>query len=228
MAGSVVVRLLGSDPATLFLGGRLDQPLGYINGLAAFFVLVFWLAAPLAEHRRALPAAVGAAAMTLLAGLVVLAQSRGAGLALLLSAALVLAVVPGRRRRAGVLLIVGACVAGAAPRLLDVYDAARPTVPAGVARHCDHPAASDGAPRRGGDRGAEAGRSRHWMRAGRRPDLACERRAASRSAPSRSSGCARPSPRVGGSPTRRGPNGMRSCTSRRAAMPPAPTPAARA
>ena len=73
------------DDETLFLGGRLHEPLGYINGQASFFVLAFWPCLALAERRggRFAPAlaGLGLAGATLFAGLAVLGQSRGAILA---------------------------------------------------------------------------------------------------------------------------------------------------
>ena len=60
MALSVLVRLLGGDPAALFLGGRLNSPLGYINGEGCLFVMGLWLCMAAAESRRAAVAGAGA------------------------------------------------------------------------------------------------------------------------------------------------------------------------
>ena len=56
VAISVLARLLGSNPGALFLGGRLNSPLGYINGEGCLFVMGFWLCFAAAESRRALVA----------------------------------------------------------------------------------------------------------------------------------------------------------------------------
>lgn len=124
VALTVLVRMLGSDPADLFLGGRLNAPLGYINGLASFFLLGLWLCVGAAERRQPVVAAAGAAGATLLAGMLLLSQSRGVALASALSVLVVLAFVPGRIRRAWALAIVAGATAIAAPALLDVYSAA--------------------------------------------------------------------------------------------------------
>jgi UDP-GlcNAc:undecaprenyl-phosphate GlcNAc-1-phosphate transferase len=130
VAGWVLAGLLRGDE-TLFLGGRLNEPLGYVNGQASFFVLAFWPCLALAERRRAAHAAplagLGLAGATLFAGLAVLGQSRGAVLAAGLSLLLVLALLPGRLRRIVALLVSGVCLAPALPALLDVYrDGASP------------------------------------------------------------------------------------------------------
>jgi len=120
---TVLVRMLGSDPGDLFLGGRLNAPLGYINGIGGFFLLGLWLCLAAAERREAAVAAVGAAGATLLGGLLLLTQSRGIALAAALSTLVVLALVPGRVRRAWALVVVFGAVALASPALLDVYSA---------------------------------------------------------------------------------------------------------
>jgi len=124
VAGSVLAGMLGDD-ATLFLSGRLHEPLGYINGQASFFVLAFWPCVALAERRRgrarAPLAGLGLAGATLFAGLAVLGQSRGAVLAAALSLAIVFALLPGRLRRVVALLVSAGCLAPAMPALLDVY-----------------------------------------------------------------------------------------------------------
>jgi len=125
VAGWVLAGMLDGD-VSLFLGGRLHEPLGYINGQASFFVLAFWPCLALAERRRGAPgatplAALGLAGATLFAGLAVLGQSRGAVLAAAISLLVVLALLPGRLRRIVALLVSAACLAPAMPALLDVY-----------------------------------------------------------------------------------------------------------
>jgi UDP-N-acetylmuramyl pentapeptide phosphotransferase/UDP-N-acetylglucosamine-1-phosphate transferase/O-antigen ligase len=125
VAGWVLAGLLRGDEA-MFLGGRLNEPLGYVNGQASFFVLAFWPLLALAERRRGprgatLLAGLGLAGATLLAGLAVLGQSRGAVLAAALSLVLVVVLLPGRLRRVVALLVGMVCLAPALPVLLDVY-----------------------------------------------------------------------------------------------------------
>ncbi|MFP5362080.1 MAG: O-antigen ligase family protein [Thermoleophilia bacterium] len=124
VAGWVLAGMLRGDES-LFLVGRLNEPLGYINAQASFFVLAFWPCIALAERRRAALAAplagLGLAAATLFAGMAVLGQSRGAVLAAALSLLLVLVLLPGRLRRIVALLVSAACLAPAMPAVLDVY-----------------------------------------------------------------------------------------------------------
>jgi len=119
---SVLARLLGSDPGTLFLGGRLNSPLGYINGEGCLFVIGFWLCFAAAEAKRAPVAALAAGMATLMACLAILSQSRGTALAMLVALVAVVALVPGRTRRLYGLLVVAGAVALAAPDLLSVYE----------------------------------------------------------------------------------------------------------
>ena len=122
VAVTVLARLLGANPGALFLGGRLNSPLGYINGEGCLFVMGFWLSFAVAEARRALVAGPAAGMATLMACLALLSQSRGTALAMLGSLILVVALVPGRTRRIYGLLVVAAGVTSAAPDLLRVYD----------------------------------------------------------------------------------------------------------
>ena len=122
VALSVLARLLGSDPGALFLGGRLNSPLGYINGEGCLFVIGFWLCFAAAEARRALVAGAAGGMATLMACLAILSQSRGTALAMLVALVAVVAVVPGRSRRVYGLLVVAGAVALGAPDLLRVYE----------------------------------------------------------------------------------------------------------
>jgi UDP-GlcNAc:undecaprenyl-phosphate GlcNAc-1-phosphate transferase len=122
VAISVLARLLGGNPGTLFLGGRLNSPLGYINGEGCLFVIGFWLCFAAAEARRALVAGPAAGMATLMACLAILSQSRGTALAMLVPLVAVVAFVPGRTRRVYGLLVVAGGVALAAPDLLLVYE----------------------------------------------------------------------------------------------------------
>jgi UDP-N-acetylmuramyl pentapeptide phosphotransferase/UDP-N-acetylglucosamine-1-phosphate transferase/tetratricopeptide (TPR) repeat protein len=124
VAVSVLGRLLGHDPGALFLGGRLNEPLGYINGEGCLFAMGFWLCTALVESRRALLAGPAMALATLMASLALLSQSRGTALAMLIALACVLALLPGRVRRAYALALVATCTALAGPALLHVYRSA--------------------------------------------------------------------------------------------------------
>ncbi len=113
---------LFGDGASLFLGARLNDPLGYINGQAGFLMLGCWPLVATAEAARSRllgGAAVGAAVV--LVALAVLTETRAVPLALTLSSLAVVAVVPGRRRRLWVLVFIAAGFALVAGPLLDVY-----------------------------------------------------------------------------------------------------------
>lgn len=126
-AAYLCVRLALPGSGDLFLGGRLDDPLGYVNGQAGHLLLALWPALAVAEvARRPRVAGAALALAVILAGLILLSQSRAVALAALLSVALLLAVVPGRRRRAWCLLTLALGVALAAGPLLDVYGATSP------------------------------------------------------------------------------------------------------
>ncbi len=141
VAGWILGGMLAGDE-TLFLSGRLHEPLGYINGQSNFFLLAFWPCLALAEcrpgtsetepadARASALAGLGQTGATLFAGLAVLGQSRGAVIAAALSLVMVLALLPGRLRRMVALLVSTACLAPAMPKLLDVYsqNATEPTM----------------------------------------------------------------------------------------------------
>jgi hypothetical protein len=119
-----LVKMLGDDGPSLFEGSRLLEPLGYVNGLGGFFLLGFWPLAALAERARAHALAGAAAAgASLLASLVLLTDSRGTVFAFAASAFLLLLLVPGRNRRAWIVLAVLAGLAAAWGPLTDVTQA---------------------------------------------------------------------------------------------------------
>ena len=122
VAAYLVARMLFGDGPSLFFAGRLSEPLGYVNGQAGFLLLGFWPLVAVAEAalNRWLAGAAAGLALVLVA-LAVLCQTRAAPFALAISAVLVLAAVPGRRRRLWVLVVIGAGFAVAAGPLLDVY-----------------------------------------------------------------------------------------------------------
>jgi UDP-GlcNAc:undecaprenyl-phosphate/decaprenyl-phosphate GlcNAc-1-phosphate transferase len=121
VAASVLVRMLGSDPVGLFIAGRLNSPLGYVNGEGCVFAMGCWLSLAVAERREAPLAGLGAAGTVAMAGLALLSQSRGAAIATLVAVAVVLAAVPGLRRRVFALAFVAAGVGAASRSLLRVY-----------------------------------------------------------------------------------------------------------
>jgi O-Antigen ligase len=111
-----------------FLQGRLDTPMGYINGTAGLFVMGIWPWLGLAEtlaSRWLRAAAISAAA--LIAGAAVLTQSRAIVLATAATIALVLIAAPGRTRRGVNLLIVFAAVVASAHWTLRVYSSTGPS-----------------------------------------------------------------------------------------------------
>ena len=117
----------GCSPGTgdeLFLGGRLNEPLGYVNGQSGYLLLGS-LAPDRARGARAkqpLVAGAGLAGATFLGGLVLLGQTRAVVPAVVVSALLLLVAVPGRTRRAWALAVAGAGIAACIGPVLDVYD----------------------------------------------------------------------------------------------------------
>jgi hypothetical protein len=131
VGGWLLAAMALGDGGELFLGGRLEGLLGYVNGQAAYLLLGFWPLVALAEHARRSPVrGLGAAGATLLAALVVLSQSRAVVPALLVSTVVLLVAIPGRQRRAWALLVIAAGVVVLARPLLAVFaseDAGTPT-----------------------------------------------------------------------------------------------------
>jgi O-antigen ligase len=121
VALSVLVRLLGDDPGSLFLNGRLNAPLGYINGEGCLFAMGIWPWLAVAETRRGAQAGAALAFATLMACLALLSQSRGTALALALALLVGFALVPLRARRGYAVIALAAGVALAAAPLLHVY-----------------------------------------------------------------------------------------------------------
>jgi UDP-GlcNAc:undecaprenyl-phosphate GlcNAc-1-phosphate transferase len=114
--------MASGDGPSLFLGPRLNGPLGYINGQAAYLVLGFWPLVALAERERSsLLSGAAVAGAVVLAVLIVLCQSRAVVPALVASALVLLLLVRGRGRRAWVLVAVAGGVALLGRDLLGVY-----------------------------------------------------------------------------------------------------------
>ncbi|HEX3801747.1 MAG TPA: O-antigen ligase family protein [Solirubrobacteraceae bacterium] len=111
-----------------FLQGRLDSPMGYINGTAGLLVMGIWpwlAMAETAKTRELRAAAISAAA--LIASMAVLTQSRAIVLATVATIVLVLIAAPGRTRRGVNLLIVLAAVAATVHWTLRVYSSTGPS-----------------------------------------------------------------------------------------------------
>jgi UDP-GlcNAc:undecaprenyl-phosphate GlcNAc-1-phosphate transferase len=122
VALTVVGAMLVGDGPDLFLAGRLHEPLGFINGQAAVFLLAIWPLVAVAEsQRRHLISGLALAGAALLAALLVLSQTRSVAPALALSALVLLAVIPGRLPRALALAVLVGSVAAVSGPLLDVY-----------------------------------------------------------------------------------------------------------
>ena len=120
--GTLVRAASADDASAYFIGARLVEPLGYVNGTAALAVLAFWPAFLLAS-RRELPILLRAlflATAGVLLELALLPQSRGAVLAFPVAAIAYVVLVPGRVRMAIHALPVAVALAVSAESLLDV------------------------------------------------------------------------------------------------------------
>ena len=126
----------GPDPVALYVYGRLDFPVSYPNADAAFFLVGFWPAIGLAA-RRAWPVVARAlslgTATALLAGWL-LTQSKGGGIALLVSAIVFFALCPARLRALPPTLVAAALVGAAFRPLTAPYRASAADF-AGTIRH---------------------------------------------------------------------------------------------
>ena len=122
--GTLVAAARSDDAGEYFIGGRLIEPIGYVNGTAALFALAFWPALFIASRREVptLLRPVFLAAAGILVQLALLPQSRGAVLAFPLVLLVYLALVPGRVRSVVFLLPVGLALAAVFQRLLELGD----------------------------------------------------------------------------------------------------------
>ena len=119
VAGWLELHLLRGEAQQILLGGRLNEPIGYVNAQPPRSLIGAFPCLALAE-RRGHPAVAGLAAgcLTLLGGLAYLSHSRGAALAMIVAGVFVLLVAPGRLRRLAVLSLgLLAIVGGLAARL---------------------------------------------------------------------------------------------------------------
>jgi hypothetical protein len=114
--------MLVGGGGSMFREFRLEDPLGYVNGMGGLALMAFWPFLALAEAaRRPLVRGAGLGFAVLAGDLVVLTQSRAAIPAVAASALLMLVLLPGRTTRGWALLVAGAGVAVSLPVVLDVY-----------------------------------------------------------------------------------------------------------
>jgi O-antigen ligase len=127
VAGVTLIQIAGSSGVDLFAAGRLKQPAGYANSVAAMFLMPAWAALVLAGRRElgAPLRAVLAGATTLLGGVALMALSRGAVFSTPFMLILLFAVVPGRARNFVVLVPVAVGLAAVTPTVLDANDKLR-------------------------------------------------------------------------------------------------------
>jgi UDP-GlcNAc:undecaprenyl-phosphate GlcNAc-1-phosphate transferase len=122
VGGWTIAHMVLGAGVDLFLGGRLHDPLGYINAQGGVYAAALIPLVTLAEwRRRPSLSALGAGLATMCLGLALLAESRGVVLALLAGVLAAFLVAPGRLRRAGALTVIALPVAVVIPWLLDVY-----------------------------------------------------------------------------------------------------------
>jgi O-Antigen ligase len=115
VAAWMLIRMLTGHGATLFLGTRLNDPLGYVNGQGGYLLAGLWPCLALAERRgpkgTAILAGAGLSGVVLLAALGLLTQSRSWAIALVVTTVVLLVAIPGRRRRGVAVVLVGVVVA---------------------------------------------------------------------------------------------------------------------
>jgi UDP-GlcNAc:undecaprenyl-phosphate/decaprenyl-phosphate GlcNAc-1-phosphate transferase len=121
--GYLLARMFLGSADELFLDGRLNEPLGYVNGQAGFLLVGVWPLVALAERARQ-PWLAGAAAagVSALLAMVLLGQTRSVLPAVALSILAMLVFVPGRTRRAWMLVAAACGLAVALGPVLEVYD----------------------------------------------------------------------------------------------------------
>ncbi len=141
-AAWMLARMLDGNGQSLFLATRLNDPLGYVNGQAAYLLVAAWPCLALAEHRGSRAsgaiAGIGMASLVALLGLGLLCQSRSWEVALAAAVVLLEAAIPGRRRRAAALLLAGATMAAIYTPVAGVWRHPNPVtglVTAGAARY---------------------------------------------------------------------------------------------
>jgi hypothetical protein len=124
----IVAKMLAGNGQDLFLTGRLNSPLGYINGTAGLLLMGLWPWIALSETAsRRIVRAGALAGATLIAGTAVLTQSRAIVPAILLAAIVVLLAAPARTRRAVHLIVLAIAVGLGLHWTLEVYRSSGPT-----------------------------------------------------------------------------------------------------
>jgi O-Antigen ligase len=125
VAAWILARMVAGHGPSLFLGARLNDPLGYVNGQAGYLLAAAWPCLALVERRGSRPAApiagIGMAGLVTLLGLGLLCQSRSWEVALVGAVVVLEVAVPGRRRRAAALLLAGATIAAIYAPLAHVW-----------------------------------------------------------------------------------------------------------
>jgi hypothetical protein len=129
------LRLLLGHSAGLFLGPRLNGPLGYVNGESGLLLIGVWPLLAVAERRHLMFSAPALAGATMLGALVVLTQSRGAAIAALATAVVLILCVPGRIVRVWAIAVLGINLAWAWTGLTATADFQSLTGHTGSIRH---------------------------------------------------------------------------------------------
>ena len=127
VAAVVLIRTGGEDGLSMFRDGRLREPAGYANATAALFLMPAWPALVLAARRELgwlLRGLMGGAA-TLLAGVALIALSRGATFSTPIMLILLFALVPARARTFAALVPIALGLAVITPTVLDANEKLR-------------------------------------------------------------------------------------------------------
>jgi hypothetical protein len=131
VAAWIEFELIRRHGASLFLGSRLNDPLGYINGQAGYLLVGVWPCLAFAERRRpAALAGLGLGGVVLLVGIGALTLSRSWELGLTVATVIVCLAFPGRRRRLAAILIAAAAIYAIYGRLSAVSHPAAATASA--------------------------------------------------------------------------------------------------
>ncbi len=132
----IAARLVAGSGQSAFLLGRLDSPIGYVNGTAGLLVMGLWPFIALAEtgERRAIRA-FGSGAAAMIAATAVLTQSRAIVPAIMLATVLVLAAIPRRARRGANLAIAALSMAAGLHWTLAVYRSTGPSQSLAIPTH---------------------------------------------------------------------------------------------
>ncbi len=123
----LAVIFVGGDGAGALTQGRLNSPIGYVNGAAGLLVMGLWPWLGIAETARSSRIrAVALGAVGLIAAMAVMTQARALVPAFALSVIVVLVAAPGRTRRGMHLLILAVTLALSARWTLAVYSSTGP------------------------------------------------------------------------------------------------------